>query len=122
MKMMGWKSIQAENLAQFIEMLQQVCRLEDYELVGNELYGLSRSDDGRHFIVVCLLENHGERWAYLLFDEAMHPYRYNCPHRFLEASDIPDTSLWRERCRWFGEDAEILNSGYQETTDINYQP
>lgn len=119
---MGWKYIQAESLAQLIEIIKLACRIEEYELVGNELYGLSRADDDRRFIVVCLLENHGDRWAYLLCDEAMHPYRYNCPRRLLEGSDIPDTSLWRERCRWFGQDAEILNHHHEETTDMSCQP
>ena len=109
---MRWKFRQVESLALFIEVLKQICRIEDYEIVGNELYGLSRTDDGRRFIVVCLLESRGDRWAYQLFDEAMHPYCYNCPPRLLNASEIPDTSLWRERCWGFGQSTVKLDNEF----------
>ncbi len=99
---MKWKVVQIKSLTLLLKAIASVCRVEDYELVGDVFYGLSRADDGRRFIVVCLLEQHGDSWAYLLFDESMHPYRYDCPQRFLDASDIPDSSLWRERCREFG--------------------
>ena len=96
--MMDWQFTSIKEAASLIRILQEKCRFEDYELINNELYALCRTDDGRRFIVVCLLKPYRDGWAYTLADESMHPYNYQCPARLLSRSDIPDVSHWRECC------------------------
>ena len=104
---MGWQYTPINDLQALVHALQVKCRFEDHELIGGELYALCRADDGRDFIIVALLEKHNEGWAYLLADEAMHPYAYRCPPRLLERSGIPDTSNWRACCRRFQQTQDL---------------
>ena len=95
---MGWQFTPIKDIDSLINVLQAKCHFEDCELVERELYAVCRTDDGRRFIIACLLEHHDNGWAYLLADEAMHPYCYRCPPVLLDQSEIPDTSHWRACC------------------------
>lgn len=95
---MDWQFTSIKQVESLIQVLQAKCRFEDHELIDNELYALCRADDGRRFIVVALLEQHPDGWAYILSDETMLPCCYRCPPRLLLLSDVPDVLCWRELC------------------------
>lgn len=95
---MDWQFTSIQQVESLVQVLQAKCRFEDHELIDNELYALCRADDGRRFIVVAMLEQHPDGWAYILSDETMLPRCYRCPPRLLLLSDIPDVLCWRELC------------------------
>jgi hypothetical protein len=48
------------------------------------------------YIGCTLLQRAGSRWGYKSMDEAVHPYYYSCPLRYLDMAPV-QCSEWRER-------------------------
>lgn len=76
-------------------------RVLDSACIGCELWSVvevtNRDGQSHRFIRLDLLENQGG-WGYKSMEEAMHPYYYRCPLRFLDLA--PETSPeWRNAVR-----------------------
>lgn len=104
-----WKSPRSVD-GKYIE-----CEPLDHSLRGNTLYVLWSRTDSLHeianhcsptlaavrthtYIAVYLLRGRGAGWGYKALSESEHPYRYDCPLKFLDRAPVANLA-WREGVR-----------------------
>ena len=55
-----------------------------------------KSNGGKSFIQLCLLDSHDGCWGYKDIDESMGPCYYDCPAKVIEAADEATTEYAKE--------------------------
>jgi len=98
---MGWTSIVGFTKEQTIQSCIQDCgnRYVTHSLRGNHLWVIERTKvngNNQNVIVLFLLSSHNKEWSYKDMTEAMHPYYYSCPLKFLKMAPVLNQD-WRNK-------------------------
>jgi hypothetical protein len=108
---MGWHGRFGSKQEAVIDVIREMGdALVDHSVVGNHLWTLFRTEDGRLAIGLDLLKRGGNDWWVKSMDETMGPYYYDCPMRLIRAASPPvseTAATWRKDVEaWHKKKAE----------------
>jgi hypothetical protein len=79
--------------------------------VVSKLIYKDRGGYSETFITCHLLDLHKDQWGYKTFDEAFHPFYYDCPLRFLDIAQHHTCDNWRDKVRqWHRENGVVTTA------------